>query len=1125
MATSALVDAQARQTALTAHERTLLVEAGAGSGKTAVLAGRIAMLLMHGIEPKTIAAVTFTELAASELLFRVREFASRMLGGDIPAELQLVLPNGLSDPQKESLLAAEAAIDDITCSTIHGFCQQLMRPYPVEANIDPGASIMDPDQEKLVFMDIVQEWLREQFDGEANGLLAELMLADPSRALALVDVILRHQKENEELQPPPAPELPRLLAAFRENAAAYADFVNTVQVQEAETLGCATAFSSMAQAIAKFDINTPAGLVDLVQVRADASLCTTTGAFKVYKKKGKWEAAAQQIGRSKSEGATLNLEAQKLHELCASTWQELLQGIAAQLLHDLMPVLQPAIQRMQDYKRASALLDFNDLLRAARNLLRGHPPVRAALAGRYCHVLVDEFQDTDPVQTEIFWRLCGDPPAGAADADWRQYRIRPGALFLVGDPKQAIYRFRGADVNAYVWARNAFQSQDPDSVISIVVNFRSCGPILDYVNGRFSAPLGQAGQPGFTALAAFHGPREGGPCVTQLEIAVADDEGKASSTAMRDAEAEAVAKLCAHLIGNELIVDPSTRERRPCRAGDIALLAPTGADLWRYEQALEERGIAVATQAGKGFFRRQEIQDLIAITRVLANSRDTLALGALLRGPVVGLSEEELLDIVWSLRDESTSELVTLSLRLDTERVQHPLAKAVLLKLQALRRSARGTTPHNLLSQAVDELRIRPLLMQRHGRQAERALANVDLYLHFSRTYEVRGLEAFSEAMAAAWRDESRAAEGRPDAQEEAVTLYSMHAAKGLEWPVVVPINSMTLTRTADKDVVARATNTLYCPVFGVSPIGHEAAAAQAKEELERERVRLWYVAATRAREMMIVPRLDVPAPSMSWNALVDLGVAALPAYPLPEDVTAVAAVELEAVNQQSAEVFQGEAAAVAAEKRAIVWLAPSRDEDLEQPLSQEEAPAFFVTSVAGDTHDTGLPSLNIQGGRERGLILHKLLEEVLTGELSDKAETLAARAAELARMIGIAVSEDAAQGLSPDEVAAAVRRALSVDAIAAIRSTLVPEFNVYESRMDEGMERVSTGIVDAISFNADGGAAMVVDWKSDVDPMPEAVAHYQRQVRSYLEITGTPRGLIVFATTGEVHEVSVTPD
>src|SRR3546814_273160 len=107
--------------------------------------------------------------------------------------------------------------------------------------------------------------------------------------------------------------------------------------------------------------------------------------------------------------------------------------------------------------------------------------------------------------------------------------------------------------------------------------------------------------------------------------------------------------MCARLIGSEMILDRRSGASRSCRPGDIALLAPTGSDLWRYEEALERHGIPVATQAGKGLFRRQEIQDLIALTRVLADRRDTLALGALLRGPLVGLTEEELLDIIWAL--------------------------------------------------------------------------------------------------------------------------------------------------------------------------------------------------------------------------------------------------------------------------------------------------------------------------------------------------------------------------------------------------------------------------------------------------------------------------------------------
>ena len=145
--------------------------------------------------------------------------------------------------------------------------------------------------------------------------------------------------------------------------------------------------------------------------------------------------------------------------------------------------------------------------------------------------------EINTMQTEIFWRLCGEPVDG--DDDWTRFRVRPGALFLVGDPKQAIYRFRGADVGAYVQARDAFRAQDPGSLLSISTNFRSCASILTFVNERFEAVLSSDGQPGFTALDPFHDDR-GSLCVAALDIAVADEYGKASAERQRDAEAEAL---------------------------------------------------------------------------------------------------------------------------------------------------------------------------------------------------------------------------------------------------------------------------------------------------------------------------------------------------------------------------------------------------------------------------------------------------------------------------------------------------------------------------------------------------------------------------------------------------------
>ena len=171
--------------------------------------------------------------------------------------------------------------------------------------------------------------------------------------------------------------------------------------------------------------------------------------------------------------------------------------------------------------------------------------------------------------------------------------------------------------------------------------------------------------------------------------------------------------MCARLIGSETHPRPQDGRARPCRPGDIALLAPTGSDLWRYEEALERRGIPVATQAGKGLFRRQEIQDLIALTRVLADRRDTLALGALLRGPLVGLTEEELLDIVWALPGPKMPEaLPRLDLGVDRQtRSATRHARDIIEKLQALRRRANAPRRTTLLSQAIDVLRVRPILL------------------------------------------------------------------------------------------------------------------------------------------------------------------------------------------------------------------------------------------------------------------------------------------------------------------------------------------------------------------------------------------------------------------------------
>ena len=1118
-----LSDDTARREAVAVRDRSFLVEAGAGSGKTAVMAGRIAMLLAGGVAPKSIAAVTFTEFAASELLIRVRAFVSALVAGEIPIELRSALPDGLSEEQRGNLARADAALDEMTCSTIHGFCQRLITPYPVEADIDPGAAVMDRDQAELAFDEIVDNWLREELGGEEDGLLAELVLHDPDATIALIRTVLEHLRRHREFAPYELQDLDLLASEFGKVVDDFGTFTDGTEAEEPETTVIAGQFRELAgEVAAALPTDTATALVALLVMAPNPELLTGSGSFRKYQKKGKWGAAAKRAGLAKADAERLNDAASAHYALCCATWSALQQAVATRVLAGLVPLVAPVMDLFREYKRAAALLDFDDLIFSARDLLRDHDEVRCALAARFRDVLVDEFQDTDPLQTEIFWRLCGEPPADGDVGEWTAFAPRPGALFLVGDPKQAIYRFRGADIAAYVRAREAFRAEDADAVLSIATNFRSRAPIMEYVNARFEAALSEEnGQPGFQALDPFRPPRDGGPSVAALDVSVADEDGKANARQQRDGEAEGVAELCARLIASEPVPDPANGELRPCRAGDIALLAPTGSDLWRYEEALEARGIPVATQAGKGLYRRQEIQDLIAVTRVLADRRDTLALGALLRGPLVGLTEEELLDIVWSLprTGDAPEELPRLDLGVAPEEITNPLARDIVEKLRALQRRANATTPHALLSQAVDVLRVRPILLRRHRGQAERALANVDLYLGFSRPYAVRGLRAFAEAMTAAWSDEARAVEGRPDAQEEAVALYTMHAAKGLEWPIVVPINTMTRVVAADSAVTDRATGRFHCRVFGVEPTGYEAVRNDEKAELDRERVRLWYVAATRARELLVMPRLDVDAARSAWLSVVDLALPELPAFDLEELPPEVGAGEPEPANDQTREAFVAEAAAIAERTRSIVWRTPSRDEGAARPEMWEEAPTILVTDADGAPAD-GAAATAIQGGRERGVILHKLMEEVLTGETAENLPDLRARAEVLIRALGQPVMDDPAEGLAPAELAGCVVRALSLPEIAALRPRLVPEFAVYATADLGFHEEAAAGIVDATAFDADGKPEVVIDWKSDVDPAPETVEHYRAQVHTYVEMTGAERGLVVFVTSGVVDPI-----
>ena len=374
------------------------------------------------------------------------------------------------------------------------------------------------------------------------------------------------------------------------------------------------------------------------------------------------------------EGPQLSAAGKEHYERCAKLFADSI-GAIADLLANFFGETDELVGAFDEFKRNAAVLDFDDILIRTRNLLRSGEKVREVVAARYRRVLVDEYQDTDPIQSEILFLISSEP--GSADW-WDGRRLRPGALFMVGDPEQAIYRFRRADLRSYLRARSAIEAQFPGNVLQISANFRSGKSILEHVDRIFAKRLTKQ-QGGYAAP----------------EPTVAEDPSRIQSIAklsyhvhpdtyvnpIRDLEAKVVADLCASLVGNVWVRRSSGGIAR-AEPGDIALLAPRRTQLWRYERALEEKRLPVASQAGKNLYRRQESQDFVVLVRVLADSRDTLALGAVLRGPLVGLTERELLDITHALREQD--EEAVFDLNTDLSRVHHPVAHHVMDSLQEL---------------------------------------------------------------------------------------------------------------------------------------------------------------------------------------------------------------------------------------------------------------------------------------------------------------------------------------------------------------------------------------------------------------------------------------------------------
>lgn len=1225
----ALEDTLARRTALLDTSHGLLVEAGAGSGKTAILAGRVALLLASGVAPRNVAAITFTELAAAELAARVREYVDELADGRVPAPLEAAFAQdgaGLHEEavtgdvgaaagpgsagavalaptaeQRTNLRAARDRLDELTSTTIHGFAGELTRPYPVEAGLDPGATVMDAAEADALFSAVFDAWLRRRLGAGAG---AEGGGADP-----FVRLLTRPgapgpqtlKKLANLLRSQPATRLPvvDLAAPTQAFSAAVERFCALI---DAEPAAPDTALARQANVRAYAQRVAAAGHAADVACACleveEEPLFTAKRTVKVLQVKGAWVNALKARGLPNLAAEDSLTALTEAYGALIATIGALMGAASDHLAALLLLELRETVAEYAAAKRQRAVTDFDDLIADAARLLRERDDVRRELAERYRYVLVDEFQDTDPLQAEIVWRLTGEPNG----TDWRAWPSRPGARFVVGDPNQSIYRFRGADPATYAALKEGL-AQDPGSLtVALTTNFRSVPDVLANANLSFAAPLSADGQAGYTALAARRpgaaraalvrlpvpldterpDPGHGDTESPDSELGDADDTPYMRK--QRQLEAQAVADLCVRLVhGTSGLLD------EPIGPSEIAMLAPGYTGLAEYERALEERGLNVASQAGKGFFRRQEVQDLVALAGALADPDNTLALGAFLRGPMIGVTDEELLDVALALAADGAKraaegragEATTMTdarLTLATDPGLIPVARVaeVVRLLSPLCARRFSTAPHAILFEAVEALEARAVLVNRHGGQAARALANLERFLQSAKAYALRGLRAFADDMWAAWSAGSTEREGHVDALEDAVTLITLHSAKGLEWRVVIPVGSMADPGGSRGPWYSRHAAR---PVFNV--LGHPGSAGGRLIELEKaeqhaERVRLWYVAATRARDLLVVPRFGFATGAAAWCNLIawqeEVGWVEAAPPTSGDPLRPVAAGGRQGAGPLTTEAqtpaeFAAQTALIAAATRLVERRAPSRQDDARpddagvSPPQRLEFTAELGARILAALDDTEAvePDDALNVGSVRGIVLHKLLEEIINGEVEGGAVEAgdgpgdglgsgagdgpsygpggaagpatglsagehAALDALTRRAAGLLITLGDKEGVvDAAEVARLALRAWNMPEVVALRGRLAAEVQVAGTAVDPatGAEVVWSGVADAVAVDAAGKPEVVIDWKSDRAPSPETLTHYREQLRAYLHLTGAREGLLVLAARGEVLAVT----
>ncbi|MBI2833899.1 MAG: UvrD-helicase domain-containing protein [Acidobacteria bacterium] len=839
-----LEDREARDLIATALDETLVVEAAAGTGKTTALVERILTVLADDrAKVHEIVAVTFTEKAAGEL--------------------KLLLRTGLEAARVASSESVERArfdealrhLEEAHVSTIHGFCAELLRERPVEAEVDPIFIVLTEAQAERLYNDAFTGWIPQRLENPPEGIRRSLRRS--TRALG--------SETNDEHGP-----IDRLrraglaLTAWRDFPAPWrrGAFERDSEIESLfeQLHACAELTRNPTYSGDNLYLDTAAArrLSDEVGRERSLGIVDYDG----------WEARLVDLARDgfrprrKGSGPDYKRGVRRAAVVAArdalidslETFERAVDADLAALLHD---ELLGSIERYRELKARAGALDYLDLLLKARDLLKNNRDVRRKLQGDFTRIFVDEFQDTDPLQAEILLLLAADDEA---TSDWEAVIPRPGKLFIVGDPKQSIYRFRRADVGIYQRVCDRLEEHGARR-LRLRTSFRSTPAIQRAINAAFERRMdGDAVtlQPAYVPLAQWREDVSMQPTLVALPVPEPYEQQRISAKTIQASLADAVGAFIDWLIresGWTVTERPSGDARVPIQPRHICVLfrrfISWATDITRpYVDAIEARGIPHVLVGGKAFHDREEVEMMRAALAAIEWPDDELSIFATLRGGLFAIGDQELLEY-----RHRHARLHPFRIPADLPDRLVPIAKA-LATLRELHRSRNHRPVAETIGQVLGVTRAHVGLVLRRG--GEQALANVLHVAELARQYELGGGISFRGFV-----DELRSAASSAHAPEapileegsDGVRLMTVHKAKGLEFPVVIlaDLTCSRCRREADRhlDPQRRLSAIRIDSWSPLDLLDHEAE-EHARDEAEA--LRLAYVAATRARDLLVVP-------------------------------------------------------------------------------------------------------------------------------------------------------------------------------------------------------------------------------------------------------------------------------